>query len=213
MPTSFALPLLPTDMSDIKEEKRALRAKYKEKRRLISSDNKQNLDKTLCNAIIGLECFKRADTLLAFYPSFLEPDIRPVINEALLQNKKVAFPLCNVESHTMRFICVSSLDELRIGNYSIPEPPVDNEEYCAAANALCLVPALAFDKHGYRLGYGGGYYDRFLSDFNGTSVGMTYSEFINDSLPRGKFDIKTDIIISERGTIFINGGKNKIKDK
>jgi 5-formyltetrahydrofolate cyclo-ligase len=200
-------------MPSVKEEKRALRAHYKEKRRLISSDAKAVLDAALCRAITQLDAFRRADVILAFYPSFLEPDIIPVINEALKRKKKVAFPMCNVSDHTMRFKYVSDLNELKLGSYSIPEPQDSNEEYSGEAFALSIVPALAFDKNGYRLGYGAGYYDRFLSDFNGISVGAAYSEFITDTLPHDIFDIKTDIIISERGTIFINAGKNKITDK
>ena len=200
-------------MPDVKEEKRALRAHYKEKRRLISSDAKATLDTSLCCAITELDAFKSAEIILAFYPSFLEPDIIPVINDALKRKKRVAFPLCNVKEHTMRFKYVSDLEELRVGSYSIPEPPECNEEYSGEASTLCLVPALAFDNEGYRLGYGAGYYDRFLSDFKGISVGTAYSEFITEALPHGRFDIKTNIIISERGTIFINAGKNKITDK
>ena len=200
-------------MPDVKEEKRALRAHYKEKRRLISSDAKAVLDAALCRAITELDAFRRADVILAFYPSFLEPDIIPVINEALKRKKRVAFPMCNVSDHTMRFKYVSDLSELKVGHYSIPEPPECNEEYSGEEFAISIVPALAFDKNGFRLGYGAGYYDRFLSDFNGISVGAAYSKFITEDLPHDRFDIKTDIIISERGTIFINAGKNKITDK
>ncbi len=200
-------------MPDIKEEKKALRAVYKEKRKLISKEERSELDKKLCKAITELECFRNADILLSFCPSFLEPDISPVTKEALRQNKKVAFPLCDVESHTMRFIFVSSLDELREGSYSIPEPPKDNGEYLGEPNSVCLVPALAFDSDGYRLGYGGGYYDRFLCGYSGISVGAVYSDFVCEALPRGSFDVKTDIIICEEGSISANVGKNKNSDK
>lgn len=196
-------------MPDLKEEKKALRAIYKEKRKLLSVKERAELDKKLCEAITELDVFKSADILLSFCPSFLEPDITPVAAKALKQNKKLAFPLCDVASHTMRFICVSSLDELAAGSYNIPEPPSENEEYSGGANALCLVPALAFDKKGARLGYGAGYYDRFLCDFKGISLGVAYSDFICDSLPCGRFDMKTNDIITERGSIFINGGKTK----
>ena len=200
-------------MPEIKEEKKALRAAYKEKRKLLSKEKKAVLDQKLCSAIISHECFKKADILLTFSPSFLEPDISPVAKEALRQNKKVAFPLCDVESHTMRFIFVSSLDELREGSYSIPEPPKDNKEYLGERGSVCLVPALAFDIEGYRLGYGGGYYDRFLCGYNGISVGAVYSDFVCEALPRGSFDVKTDIIICEEGSISANVGKNKNSDK
>ena len=196
-------------MSDLIDIKKSQRAFFKEKRRSITNEKKAELDSGLCRSVLSLVEYGQADILLAFYPSFREPVIIPIIKKAFEDGKKVACPLCDTES----FIYVSSLDELVVGSYSIPEPPSNNEEYAGESNALCLVPALAFDREGYRLGYGGGYYDRFLCSFCGVSAGVTYSDLICDRLPHGEFDIKTDIIISERGTIFINGGKNKVNDK
>lgn len=196
--------LLPTDMPDIKEEKKALRALYKEKRRLIDADRKALLDKALCENILRLESFISSDTLLCFYPSFLEPDVLPIASEALKLGKALAFPLCDTATHTMTFRYVSSLDELKTGSYSIPEPPGSNRSYEGEANTLCLVPALTFDHNGYRLGYGGGYYDRFLSGFCGVSLGVVYEELVCRKLPHGYFDVKADIIITERGSILTN---------
>ncbi len=195
-------------MPELKEEKKALRAIYKEKRAQLPQDKKALLDGVICRNVISLECFDKADILLTFSPSFLEPNIDPIALEALRLNKRVAFPVCDKDTHTMTFRFVSSLDELREGSYSIPEPPCGNDEYRKEENAVCIVPALTFDREGYRLGYGGGYYDRFLEGFGGTSVGIVYEEFIIDKLPRQVFDKKTDIIISERGTILTNASKD-----
>lgn len=194
-------------MPELKEEKKALRAFYKEKRAQLPQDKKALLDGMICRNVISLECFAKADILLTFSPSFLEPNIDPIAIEALRLNKRVAFPICDKATHTMVFKFVSSLEELRAGSYSIPEPPDGNEEYCGGENAVCIVPALTFDREGYRLGYGGGYYDRFLEGFGGTSVGIVYEDFISEKLPRQVFDKKADIIISERGKILTNASK------
>jgi len=66
-----------------------------------------------------------------------------------------------------------------------------------------LVPCLAYDSYGYRIGYGKGYYDRFLSAFEGTKIGLCYSDFKLDKLPRGKYDVKLDVIITEKGVMVI----------
>ena len=89
--------------------------------------------------------------------------------------------------------------------YGIPEPPEHLPEITDFNGAFCVVPALAFSKNGQRLGYGGGYYDRFLSDFDGVSAGLCYSDFFINKLPAEKHDIALDIIVSEKGVFFPNG--------
>lgn len=200
-------------MTNKKQVKQELRQKYKQYRREISDGEKALLDSALCRNIIELASFRYADTVLMFYPTFREPNILDVATEALRRGKRIAFPVCNVESHTMTFKYVSSLDQLTRGSYSIPEPSESCENYKDSASTLCLVPALAFDRSGYRLGYGGGYYDRFLKNFSGTSLGIVYDRFICPELPVGYYDVTTDIIISERGKIITNADKNKSDDK
>lgn len=200
-------------MENKKQLKQELRQKYKQYRREITDDERALLDLALCRNITELASFRYAETVLMFYPTFREPNILDVAKEALRRGKRIAFPVCDVESHTMTFKYVSSLDELSRGSYSIPEPSEDCEAYGGEDSTLCLVPALAFDRSGYRLGYGGGYYDRFLKSFSGTSLGVIYDRFICPELPVGYYDVTTDIIISERGKVITNADKNKNGNK
>lgn len=66
-------------------------------------------------------------------------------------------------------------------------------------NVICIIPGIVYDKKGYRIGYGGGYYDRYLSSFKGTKVGVAYTDFIANSVPHGRFDLAVDVLITERG--------------
>ena len=100
-----------------------------------------------------------------------------------------------------------TLDELERGAYSIPEPRADAEVFSHRRHALCIVPALAFDRRGFRLGYGGGYYDKFLKEFDGVSLGVTYDALIADKLPTGVYDVPVDVIITERRSIIPNAKK------
>ena len=84
---------------------------------------------------------------------------------------------------------------------SIPEPPSDLPTFEPKGHCVCIVPGLAFDKNGYRIGYGKGYYDRFLKDFNGTKIGLCRCDFLKDALPVNEFDHKVDMIITEKGII------------
>ena len=191
-------------MRDTAESKAELRRAYKEKRRGLDKETKKRWDSAICEKVMSLECFERASSVLLFYPSFSEPDVLPIARRSLELGKKIAFPLCDVESHTICFKYVSSLDELVSGSYSIPEPPESNLGYLGEEDAICIVPALTFDRDGFRLGYGGGYYDRFLTWFSGDAVGVVYSDFICGRLPRSAYDIKVGTLVSEEGRVFIN---------
>ena len=67
------------------------------------------------------------------------------------------------------------------------------------SKSICIIPGIVFDKEGFRVGYGKGYYDRFLAEYDGTKFGLAYNECILDTVPRGRFDRHVDILISEKG--------------
>ena len=97
---------------------------------------------------------------------------------------------------------IKSLDELTPGAYDIPEPPADAPEYDPerdTGSAICFVPGLVYDKAGYRVGYGKGFYDRYLSSFAGCKIGVVYGDYILRQVPRGRFDVKVDILLCEKG--------------
>ena len=102
----------------------------------------------------------------------------------------------------MKYHIVTSLDQLSPDSYGIKEPSEELPVYDPendTGSAICFVPGLVYDKAGYRVGYGKGFYDRFLSSFKGSSVGVVYSDFILPKVPRGRFDMKVDILLSEKG--------------
>ena len=102
----------------------------------------------------------------------------------------------------MQYHLVSSLDELAQDSYGILEPPPENPIYDPEndlGSAVCFVPGLVYDKAGYRLGYGKGFYDRYLSHFSGCTLGVVYSDYILPTVPRGRFDVSVDILLTEKG--------------
>ena len=189
------------------EEKRILRSTYREIRKNLSVCEKESADELICEAVTSLSCFRFADTVLLYAPVGSEVNVKKIAHRAYECGKKVAFPVCNTEAHEMTFRYVSSLDELSAGSYSIPEPSADAEIFSQTPHALCIVPALAFDKNGFRLGYGGGYYDRFLKAFDGVALGVAYDSLITESLPKGIYDMPVDIIVTERRKIIPNAKK------
>jgi 5-formyltetrahydrofolate cyclo-ligase len=187
-------------MSDnVKDVKRKLRNQYKQYRLALPADVKADYDKKICEALVQLVSFKYSDTILMYAPLEGEIDVMPIAERALELGKRVAFPRCIEEPRNLDFKYVSSLDELKSGSYSIAEPTEDMESVTDLSRSICIIPGIVFDKDGYRVGYGKGYYDRFLAAYDGTKFGLAYSECILDSVPRGRFDRHVDILISEKG--------------
>lgn len=193
-------------LKNIKERKRELRAYYKKLRAECPQDIKQDLDKELTQKFLLLDEYKNCDTLFAFVSMPIECDTSKIIDNALLDNKRVALPKCKNKSGIMDFYFINSKDDLKKGMYSIFEPDSDKCKLVTDfSHGLCLVPGLCFDFQGYRLGFGKGYYDKFLNDFGGTSVGICYSRYVEKSLPHGIFDKYTDILVTEK---FVNNNHN-----
>lgn len=163
--------------------------------------DKQLYSSLLCNGITTLQEYKDADTILLYFPTRSEPDLSYLAIAAWSDGKAVAFPISRTESNTLDFRTVSSLSELNAGAYGICEPSEICKPALFSTKTLCIVPALAVDREGYRLGYGKGYYDRFLADFVGRAVIAIHSSLICERLPRNSTDIPIHTIITETGAI------------
>lgn len=163
--------------------------------------DKQKYSELLCNGIEALKEYKDADVILLYFPTRSEPDISPLADIARRDGKKIAFPISVTKDCTLDFRFISSPDELEIGAYGIREPRADAERATLSDHTLCIVPALAVDTDGYRLGYGKGYYDRFLSTFEGNAVVAIHSSLVCERLPRNDTDIPLKTIITETGAI------------
>lgn len=187
-------------MSDnVKDVKKKLRNQYKQYRLSLPADVKADYDNRICEALMQMVSFRYSDTILMYAPLEGEIDIMPIAEKALSLGKRVAFPRCVEDSRNLDFKYVNSIDELRSGSYSIAEPSEEMESVTDYSKSICIIPGIVFDKEGYRVGYGKGYYDRFLAVYDGTKFGLAYSECIIDNVPRGRFDRHVDILISEKG--------------
>ncbi len=189
-------------MTPIKREKDVIRKDCSDKRDAIDKEIHASRDERICQTAISLVSFRHADIILLYAPIKSEIDVMPIFHQAIKLGKRVAFPRCNVEERTMKFHFVNSEAELSPCAYGIREPSEDAPVYDpqeTPGSAVCYVPGLAFDVCGYRLGYGKGYYDKFMHNFNGCTIGVVYSEFILNSLPKGRFDKHCDVMLTEKG--------------
>ncbi len=196
-------------MIQIKTEKNRIRSELLELRSQLDSAEKTAAEVKIFAYLRELATYRYSDTLLLYSPIKGELDVNIAAQAAVGDGKRIAYPISDPDSHTMKFGYVNSPDELTRGHFGILEPPPGAELFSDGVNthAICVVPALAFDAQGYRLGYGKGYYDRFLARFTGIRVGLALSRFIVPRLPRGRYDLAVDVIITEDGVRAIGKGK------
>lgn len=190
-----------SEKKSLKELKAELRKTLLGKRRELSSQQKNDFDAAICRRLLSSAAYRYSDTLLLYSPLADEVDITSVAEQAYKQGKTVAYPRCIPGSADMQFHVTAGLHELKSGSFSIKEPSADAPIWVPGEHehALCLIPGIAFDLDGYRIGYGKGYYDRyFKSDCPILKIGVVYSEAILSRLPHGRFDIAVDAVITEK---------------
>lgn len=168
----------------------------------MTHDVKFQRDSAICKTAEGLVSFRYAKKVLLYAATPDEIDVTGIAEAAWAKGKTVLFPKCDKATHTMEYYAVNSYDELKVDAYGILEPSSDCPKYDPKNDreeAVCFVPGLVYDKSGYRLGYGKGFYDRYLSGFSGCRIGVVYSDFILDEVPRGYYDVSVDILLTEKG--------------
>lgn len=170
----------------------------KEYRKNLSFDTICQKSRIICDTIAQTSEFKNADTIYMYMSINNEVSLMPLFEKAGAMKKNIAIP--KVKGKQMFFYSVKSLDELKEGYMGILEP----DEACTESicqDGLIIMPGLAFDKRCNRAGYGGGYYDRFLSD-NGESrfykIGVAFEGQMFEEIQVQEFDISADMVVTEK---------------
>ena len=183
---------------DIRPIKTELRQKYRSLRQSMPQEIKEQKDVAIAAQVRRLWQYQRNNVLLIYVSTNIEVDTFRIIRQALEDGKRVAVPRCVPDTRNMDFYYIDSTDELSPGMFGVLEPDANPERlYKESEGGLCIVPAFSYDWRGYRLGYGKGYYDRFLSRFEGNMVGICYSECVQRSLPHGRFDRPVELLVTE----------------
>ncbi len=195
-------------MNDIRPLKQKLRAESKQYRNELSNIEKTELDSEISNRLFNTWQYRNCEVLLTYVSTEIEVDTRAIISRALADGKRVAVPRCIDNTRFMDFYFIKSFDDLESGYMGVLEPiPEKCEKLTDLTSGLCIVPALMFDLYGYRLGYGKGYYDRFLSNFCGETLGICYNRCVREKLPHGKFDKCVEMIITQSRIITVKNAK------
>ena len=170
----------------------------------LPSEFRATASAAICSKITSMASFGLCDAVLCYYPVGSEVDVLEVARVALARGKTVGFPVC-VDGE-MEFYSVDSLDDVSVLNkYSIPEPKVCEERLIVpSTSTMIIMPGLLFDKHGKRIGYGGGYYDKYIRRYpdmlhSAMTVGVTYSAFLSDiPIPYTDLDISAALVVTEK---------------
>lgn len=181
-------------------DKITLRGVLLQKRAEFSREQRKEMDRDIAAGVIDSPLFKNASMLLIYAPLENEINLLPLAHVARKRGIPVAFPRCDKETNTMQFYILPEGQKLSPGAYGIPEPPEDAPVCRPDKRALCIVPALSYDLDGNRIGYGKGYYDRYLSTFPGVAVGIAYASMLLKSVPTEAHDLPVDWLFTERGS-------------
>ncbi len=188
---------------EIREYKASLRAKFKQVRN--SCDNRPQKSASITEKLLSSMSYKYCNDILLYFSKGDEVDTSAIFEKAISDGKNVYFPKTYANG-IMKFFKISSLSELIPAKFGLNEPDGTTSEYDGSCSTgLCIVPGLCFDRFGFRIGYGKGYYDRFLSSFKGIAAGLAYSDCItNEKITIEKrYDKPVDIIFSESEVILI----------
>ena len=178
-------------------EKKKYRSEIRAAMRALDKDYIEESNRGIFENLTSLPEFKAAKVLFAFYSVGEEPDTHRIIEHALETGKTVVLPRCYGKG-IMDTAIIKSLAEMVEGAYNIPAPPASATALSPDKIDFALIPALAFDKNGFRLGQGGGYYDRFLENASFFAAGIVRTRFFLDKVPVEGHDAKLHCIITEK---------------
>jgi len=193
-------------MATSQERKQGIRRQVLNQRNGLSAFDVLSRSNQVLENLFTMEAFQDAGVVLSYISFGTEVNTHGCIRRLLdAREKKVLVPV--VASREARTLLLSELhgwDELSTGAYGILEPePEHVRERSPGDVDIVLVPGIAFDRRGNRVGYGGGYYDGLLRRINGTAVGLAYEFQVLDKVPREPHDVRVDAIATEDHTVII----------
>ena len=194
-------------------DKNTLRGILLQKRAEFSPEQRKEFDRAIATELIHSPIFENASMLLIYAPLENEINLLLLARAARQRGMPIAFPRCNKETNTMQFYILPEGQKLSPGAYGIPEPPQDAPVCVPDEHALCVVPALSYDMAGNRIGYGKGYYDRYLASFPGIKAGATYATMLLKNVPTEAHDLPVDWLFTERGVYHCTPTAPKAEEK
>lgn len=190
-----------SDHPQLKEMKKKIRTEAKALAASLAPEYRRSASDAVFRAVTAMPEYREAETIFCFVSMPSEVDTNPLIRDALTKNKRVCVPKCLSLGHMEAYPITSMEKDLKPGTWNIPEPregilPVSPEEL-----DLVIVPCCAAAPDGRRLGFGGGFYDRFLLRTDAFRALICYGRLLREDIPTGEYDLRMDAVISEQGVL------------
>lgn len=180
--------------------KRKLRLQILERLNQLSEEEKTEIENLLISHLIHSKLFQKSSVIGTTFSQPFEWNTKPIMEKAWEENKTVVVPKTYPMKRQLTFFEVHKDSELEVGYGNILEP---KEEYSKKHDKneidLLIVPGIVFDEYGYRIGFGGGYYDRFLTDYKRTTVSIASKRQMIEKIPIQPYDIPVDFLVTEDG--------------
>lgn len=189
------------------QDKSSLRRELLVRRRSLSPEQVARRSTSVRKLLEELDSWRQAGEVMLYLPVNNEVDTWPLARKLWQKKVRVLLPRCRPGCPgVMDLACVAGEAEVLPGSYDVPEPDPSRCDILEAVSPDCIVvPGVGFDRQGYRMGYGEGYYDRFLAraEVAGSLViGLAYSFQVVDTLPRDLWDQPVDVLITETGILW-----------
>ena len=184
-------------VTDIREYKKEIRTNARQQREQLDQKVRCELDQKIANNVRRLYQYGPCNTLMIYVSTPIEVNTIPIIEAAFADKKRVAVPKCIPNTRDMEFYYINSLDDLEPGSFSVLEPKENMQMLTDFDKCLMVMPGIQFDANGYRIGYGKGYYDRYMARYTGFSVGLCYDWELRRHLCHGRFDRPVNAIVTD----------------
>lgn len=184
-------------------EKKSIRENILKKRKNLNEEERAVYSNEIANKLFSSSYYKEAKTIMCFISFSDEVDTHEFIKQAIEDGKKIVVPITFPKTHELKPSLLKDFNELEPGFYNILTPKKEFKRFIEPKDIdLVITPGVAFRKDGYRVGYGGGYYDRFLSKIPDTpTIAIAFDIQIVEDLPIDSYDIPVDYIYTEKNII------------
>ena len=192
---------------DLKKlNKKNIREEIIDKRNNLILDIKQNYDSLIFKVIINSEIYKKSKKIFTYISFGSEVDTIKLIKYSFSNNKEVYVPKINKQTKDMIALKIHNFNNMSVDKWGIIEPKSVDKSNMGTDFDLIIMPGIAFDKQGNRIGYGGGYYDKYISKLNNASnlLALAYDFQIIQDIESESHDIKVDFILTNKGFIKVN---------
>ncbi len=185
---------------DLVEEKMLIRQRMQQIRENMDEEDSKKKSAAIAKRLLKISSYSKANTVMLYIGLNKEVRTREIIKEALAAQKKVVVPSTDIQEGKIRAVQIESLETLKPGAYGIPEPAIKKLVNVDEIEAV-VVPGVAFDTEGNRVGYGLGYYDKFLKTTRAKKIALAYEIQVIDKIRATENDVPMDYIITEEKVI------------